>query len=80
MFNYAFSGDNKTRDVMKNAAQKLGFSNWQTFSGHSLRKWFITKMVNDPNVNLRDSMLAARHRSISAHKAYIERNYGWTGF
>lgn len=59
-------------DVMKDAARKLGFSNWQTFSGHSLRKWFITIMVNDPNVNLReeactlmeDIELGIKHRKI----------------
>ena len=60
---------------MKEAAKKLGFADWQSFNAHCLRKWFITELVNDSDVNIKDSMEAARHMSISAHKVYIEKNY-----
>ena len=65
------TGKNKICNHMKKVAKMLGFNNWECFNGHCLRKWFIMEMVNDPNVNIQDSMQAGCHSFVSAHKGYI---------
>lgn len=50
---------------------KLGLSG--TLNGHSLRSLAITRMVNG-GVNIVEVMATARHASVSATTAYIQRN------
>ena len=57
--------------IMKSATVRLGFPQ---MSGHGFRRLFITTLVNDPGVNLEESMSAARHSSVSAHRAYMARD------
>ena len=46
-------GENLVRKYMKEAALDLGFKKWHACNGHCLRKYNITNMVNNKNVNLR---------------------------
>ena len=57
--------------VMKSACVRLGFSE---MAGHGFRRLFVTTLVNDPGVNLDESMSAARHLLVSAHHAYMARD------
>ena len=49
----------------------MGISNPKKFGGHCLRVAYCMKLVNDPTVNLKESMIGARHTSVSAHLSYL---------
>ena len=49
----------------------MGCENWADFSGHAIRRWGITKLANDPNVSISESMAASRHESVGQHWKYI---------
>ena len=57
-------------NLIKAAGIDAGIQDIESFSGHSLRKQYITMMANDPNVSLAETMQAARHSSVSASLAY----------
>ena len=67
-------GKNKIRDMIRDAFQLLGISNWKTLRPHALRGHFITTLANDKSVSLSETMAAARHTSVSASAAYQSRN------
>ena len=52
----------------------LNISDPDRFTGHTLRSVYITKIVNNPNVNQKESQLATRHGSVSAQLPYIVPN------
>ena len=67
-------GKNCLAKLLKAAAKKLGFSEPDEITGHMLRRMAVTTLVNNPNVNLSESMELAGHKSVSAHLAYIEKD------
>ena len=67
-------GENSIAKLYKLAAKRLGFDNPLEITGQMLRRNVVTELVNDPNVNLKESMSVAGHRSVSAHLAYIEKD------
>ena len=59
--------------TFREGATILGMDS-ETFCPHSLRAFFVTNLVNDDRVSLRESMAAARHTSASAHLTYMGRS------
>ena len=55
---------------MKVLLKKLGVNT----TGHGARRISITTIVNDPSVNLNESLAFARHNSISAQRNYVMRD------
>jgi integrase len=64
-------GKNSINDRFKKAGVIMGLS--KPLHGHSLRRLAITKMVCG-GVSITEVMSAARHTSVSATTAYIQRN------
>ena len=67
-------GRNYILDLFKEGAAILGLPNPQSFSAHSLRAMFITKLSNGEGVNDEERMASSRHESVSASAIYQERN------
>jgi len=67
-------GKTKIREMMRDAFQILGISNWKTLRPHALRGHFITTLANDKSVSVAETMAAARHTSVSASANYQSRN------
>ena len=63
-------GKEKVRDLFRQAFKKMGVSNWETLCMHSLCAVFITKLANDPSVNLKEVMHYSCHTSVSASATY----------
>ena len=40
-------GEHSIRTLMRQAAQKIGYSDWENFQAHAMRRHCITKMVSD---------------------------------
>lgn len=57
--------------LMKEICADLGFTSG---SGHAFRRIFITTLANDSGVNIEETMLSARHRSVAASRNYQQRN------
>jgi hypothetical protein len=64
-------GKNAVNDRFKKAGMIMNLS--KPLHGHSLRRLAITKMVCG-GVSITEVMSAARHTSVSASSAYIQRN------
>ena len=62
-------GKDSILSTFREGASILGLST-DRFCSHSLRAFFITNLVNDPRVPLRQSMDAARYTSAQAHLVY----------
>lgn len=65
---------NTIASYFKQGAEKLGLSEPEKFGPHSLRAVFIQRLVNDPNVSQKESMIASRHHSVSAQLTYTASN------
>ena len=52
----------------------MGISIPDWFTGHALRAVYVGKIVNNPNINAKESQLATRHNSVSAQLPYIEQS------
>ena len=52
----------------------MGCKNWSDFSECAIRRWGITKLANDPNVSISESMVASHHESVGQHWKYITNN------
>jgi site-specific recombinase XerD len=63
--------DRSIAEVIKSAAEKAGF-NKEDFSGHSLRRGFVTTMADDGEEE-RDIMRHTRHKSVITLRRYIEQ-------
>ena len=63
-------GRNTIRQYHKDAAKRLGIDEDSFRGGHAWRSFAITTMVNDPSVSNAESMLASRHKSMSAQLPY----------
>ena len=61
-------------DLFKEGAAILGLPNHKSFSAHSLRTMFVTKLANGKGVSDQERMASSRHNSISAIVIYQERN------
>ena len=60
--------------MVKEIAKDCGISDLQGFKPHVFRSYFITYLINDPNINLSEVMAAGRHRSVAASLAYQRRS------
>ena len=67
-------GKCKMHSFLKQCAERMGFENWETFSGRAIRRWGISKLCNDSGVSFSESMAAARHDSIGQHWKYITQD------
>ena len=67
-------GRNYILDLFKEGAAILGLPNPKSFSAHSLRAMFITKLSNGEGVNDEERMASSRHESVSASAIYQERS------
>ena len=67
-------GENSLNKMLKMAAKRLGFDKPEDITGHMLRRNVVTELVNDPHVNLAESMAVTGHKSVSAHLSYIEKD------
>jgi len=63
-------GVNKISKMMKDGCKKVGL----TITGHGLRRISITTLVNDPAVNIEESIAFARHTSVAAQRPYMMRD------
>ena len=67
-------GRNTCSKMVKEIAKDCGISDLQGFKPHVFRSYFITYLINDPNINLSEVMAAGRHRSVAASLAYQRRS------
>ena len=67
-------GKNTINATFKEGAKILGLPNWETFSPHSLRAYFITRLANGKGVSDRERMDSSRHNSLGASAIYQERD------
>ena len=72
----AYIGKGKIRERFQFAFKLFGISNWETIRPNALRSVFITKLANDPSINIEETMAAARHGSVAASIVYWERTIG----
>ena len=70
----AYIGKGKIRERFQFAFKLFGISNWETIRPNALRSVFITKLANDPSINIEETMAAARHNSVAASAVYHERS------
>ena len=70
----AYIGKAKIRERFQFAFKLFGISNWETICPNALRSVFITKLANDPSINIEETMAAARHNSVAASVVYQERS------
>jgi hypothetical protein len=68
-------GVNTIGEFLREICKLAGVPNWQEKTNHCLRKWAITTLANNPNVNQVETANTARHSSIQAQNAYIESNH-----
>lgn len=61
-------------DLFKEGADILGLPDPKSFSAHSLRAMFITKLSDGEGVNDEERMASSRHESVSASAIYQERD------
>ena len=66
-------GKNKIREMFKDGADILGIENPTSFSGHALRRHFVTMLVNDDGVSTEESLACTRHNSVAAQQPYMSR-------
>lgn len=66
-------GVNTIGDLLKSFAKYAGIVEWNRKTPHCLRQYFITKMANDPSLNLHEIAKLARHKSVSSQEAYVPR-------
>ena len=52
----------------------MSISDPDRFTGHALRSIYVGEIVNNPNINAKESQLATRHNSVSAQLPYIEQS------
>ena len=72
------SGFTKSQVVGKDAVTKLvrqdfkmmGLKHWEVIRPHALRGHFASMLANDPNVNLKESLVACRHKSAKTNQNY----------
>ena len=57
-------GVNKLAKMMKTGCKTVGLE----VTGHGLRRISITTLVNDPAVNIEESLAFARHSSVAAQR------------
>ena len=67
-------GVNSINAMFKEGAKLLGLKDPEEFGGHGLRRFFLSKLYNNPEVSNVEAMSAARHNSVAASITYIERN------
>lgn len=67
-------GKTKVARMFKEGARILNINDPERFTGHALRLVYITKIINNPNVNQKESQLATRHGSVLAQLPYIVPN------
>ena len=67
-------GVNKIGLMFKEGAQLLGIHDPFTFSGHALRRYFLSKLYNSSEVSSVEAMCAGRHNSVAAGTTYVQRN------
>jgi hypothetical protein len=53
-------------------AKRCGFENPQYCAGHAGRRYFISALVNNPDVPLTASMTVSGHKTYSAHMTYAK--------
>ncbi len=68
-------GHNTVSNLFKGAVKDMGLDMTYIRGAHSLRHHMITTLANDPNVSLKESMKASRHKSMSAHLQYIRSDH-----
>ena len=68
-------GKNTIVHYFKLGAEKLGLLEPPKFRPHSLRAVFVQKLVNDPKVSVKESMIASRQKSVSAQLTYTASNH-----
>jgi len=66
-------GKNTILKLFKSGARIQGLSNPDSFSPHSLRSYFITRLANDSGVSIQECMTASRHSSVAESSIYQER-------
>ena len=67
-------GVNSISLLFKRGAKLLGVNNPDTFGGHALRAYFLSKLYNSPEVSNVEEMCAGRHNSVAAGLTYVQRN------
>jgi len=67
-------GKNTVLKLFKSGAKLQGLSNPDSFSPHSLRAYFVTRLANDSGVSIQECMTASRHSSVAASAIYQERD------
>ena len=67
-------GVNAITSLFKEGARIIGLNNPESFSGHALRAYHLSKLYNSPEVSTHEAMCAARHNSVAASLTYISRD------
>jgi hypothetical protein len=63
-------GVNKIAKMMKDDCKRVGLA----ITGHRLRQINITTLVNDPAVNIKESLAFARHTPVATQRPYMMRD------
>ena len=67
-------GREKIQERIQDGFKLFGIKDWMTLRPHALRGVFISILANNDGVNLKETMAAARHTSVSASTGYQARN------
>ena len=67
-------GKTKIASQFKVGARQLSLSDPDRFTGHALKSVYVGKIVNNPNIDAKESQLATRHESVPAQLPYIEQS------
>lgn len=62
--------------LFKKGAKILGIDDPDSFGGHSLRALFLQKLTVNPEISVKETMIAARHNSVASQVPYITSNAG----
>ena len=63
-------GENKVAEMIKEAAQRTGMN----CTGQGLRRLFLSTLINNPSISVKESLISGRHGSVSAQITYLQRN------
>ena len=72
---HTYFGKVMIRECMCAAFKRMRTSNWDKIFPHILRGIFISKLINDPSVNISERMVASQHNSVSASKVYQKLSF-----
>jgi hypothetical protein len=71
LFGAGRMGENTIAKMLPDLCRAAGIEDWNTKAAHSLRRFGITQLANDPHTNTTEVARAARHTSARSQEAYI---------